>query len=243
MVKKIGIIGCGVMGSAIVRSLDGFEISGFDVNREKVESLGIAIAESASELVSGSDMVLLAVKPQTYRVMDLDFGDKLVISIMAGVPLADLPDRSVRVMPNLGALVGESVNAWAPSGAATEDDRRFVREFLESFGVQIEVHSDDEIDKMTALTGCGPAYLYEFMNSLLESGKEFGLDEALVKKALHGLVSGALKAADGEDFDVMISKVASKGGTTQAALNVLGEGWGNSLKLAVKAAYARSKEL
>ncbi len=236
--KKIGIIGCGNMGSAIVRA-SGMVSVGFDLNREKVEGLGLEVAVSVEALVADCDVVILAVKPQTYREMSLDFGDKLVISIMAGVSLADLPRRAVRVMPNLGAMVGESVSSWVTSC----DEKDFVREFLRSFGVEIEVQSDDEIDKMTALTGSGPAYLYEFMKALTSKGEEMGFDKDIVRKAVDGLVSGALKAADGKDLDEMKLRVASKGGTTEAALNVLGDEWGGKLKEAVKAAYDRSKEL
>ncbi len=214
---------------------------GFDLNSERVEALGLEVASSVEELVEVCDVIILAVKPQTYREMEVDFGDKVVVSIMAGVPLADLPGRAVRVMPNLGALVGKSVTSWVASDGV---DKGFVREFLGSFGVAIEVTSDDEIDKMTALTGSGPAYLYEFMQVLVEKGIEMGFDAGTVREAIDGLVEGSLEAAKGEDLNVMISRVASKGGTTEAALNVLAaEKWGETLKKAAEAAFERSKEL
>ncbi len=217
---------------------------GFDLDSSKVEALGLELASSVEGLVEACDTVILAVKPQTYRDMSVDFGDKLVISIMAGVPLADLPGRAVRVMPNLGAANGKSVSSWVASELVTEDEKEFVRELLESFGVAIEVANDDEIDKMTALTGSGPAYLYEFMRPLIDKGVEMGFDPAIVRKAVDGLIEGSLEAAKGEDPAVMISRVASKGGTTEAALNVLSDdGWGETLKKAAEAAFQRSKEL
>lgn len=240
---KIGIIGCGVMGGAIARFLHGKDLVGFDPNREKVEALGIKVADSAELLVDAVDCVLLAVKPQTFREIKVDFKDKLVVSIMAGVKLADLPARSVRVMPNLGARVGKSVSSFV-CGNVRLEEKIFVKNLLEKFGMAIEVKSDDEIDKMTALTGSGPAYLYVFLSALNEVAKGFGFDEKTTRKVLDGLVSGAVLAAKGEDFEEMIKKIASKGGTTEAALKVLDEGkFKDVLKKAACAAYFRAKEL
>lgn len=227
------------MGSAIGRVYPG-DVIIFDKNR--IEDSGYRVAGSVDELIAESDVVLLAVKPQDFKSVEVDFGDKLVISIMAGVKLADLPSRAVRVMPNLGARVGKSVNAWICSEGVLDSDKEFVREFLSSFGTEIEVENDDEIDKMTALIGSGPAYVYVFMKALTEVGKEFGFSDEDLKKILPVLVDGSLEASSG-DFEDMISKVASKGGTTEAALNILGSDWGDKLKQAVIVAYERAKEL
>ncbi|EKD47627.1 MAG: pyrroline-5-carboxylate reductase, partial [uncultured bacterium] len=204
--------------------------------------LGFRVVGSLDELLEEAQVVLLAVKPQDFRNMKVDFGGKLVVSIMAGVPLADLPGRAVRVMPNLGAKVGKSVSSWVASDAVTDEDKDFVREFLSDFGVEVEVRNDDEIDKMTALTGSGPAYVYVFMRALTEAGREFGFGEDVLKKILPVLIEGSLEASSG-DLEDMIAKVASKGGTTEAALNVLGAEWGDKLKEAVRVAYDRAKEL
>lgn len=239
MDEKLGIIGCGVMGSAIGKAYQG-EVVGFDRNR--VEDIGFRVVGSVEELLEEVDVVLLAVKPQDFRDIKVDFGEKLVISIMAGVKLADLPERAVRVMPNLGARIGKSVNAWTCGVAVSDEDKVFVREFLSSFGVEVEVGSDDEIDKMTALTGSGPAYIYVLMQALTEVGQEFGFSDEDLRKVLPVLVAGSLEASSG-DFEDMIAKVASKGGTTEAALSVLGSDWGGTLKKAVKAAYERAGKL
>lgn len=231
------------MGSAIAGFLPGKELVGFDTNHEKVEALGIPVADSVDALISHVDCVVLAVKPQTFREMKVDFKDKLVVSIMAGVKLSDLPKRSVRVMPNLGARVGKSVSSFV-CGVISLEDKIFVKNLLEKFGMAIEVKSDDEIDKMTALTGSGPAYLYVFLSALNEASKEFGFDEKTTRNVLDQLVSGALQAAKGEDFDEMVKKVASKGGTTEAALKVLDDGkFKEILKKAACAAFERAKEL
>lgn len=240
--EKLGIIGCGVMVSAIA-SAASCTVIGYDHDKSKVEALGITVADSIDDLLEQADVILLAVKPQDFHEMLIDFGDKLVISIMAGVKLADLGgERAIRVMPNLGAKVGKSVSAWACSDSVTEEDKNFVRELLLSFGVEVEVKSDDDIFKMTALTGSGPAYLYAFLKAMREVGEEFGFSEDVLDTVLPALVEGAMKAQEGS-YDDMTSKVASKGGTTEAALNVLGDEWGGKLKEAVKAAYDRAKEL
>ena len=240
---KIGIIGCGVMGSAIAKSLSGNDLVGFDTNCEKVEALGIKSVGSIPALVDAVDCVLLAVKPQSFREMKVDFRDKLVVSIMAGVKLSDLPARAVRVMPNLGAQVGKSVSSFV-CGDVSVDDKIFVKNMLEKFGIAIEVGSDDEIDKMTALTGSGPAYLYLFLSALTESAFEFGFDKKNSRKMIDQLVDGAMSVVDNENYDEMIKKVASKGGTTEAALKVLDEcGFKNIIKKAACAAYERAKEL
>ena len=241
--RTVGIIGCGVMGSAIAGFLPGEKLVGFDNNREKVEALGISVADSVEALVDAVDCVLLAIKPQNFREMKVDFKDKLVVSIMAGVKLADLPARVVRVMPNLGARVGKSVNAFI-CGDVSADDKILVKNLLEKFGVAIEVKSDDEIDKMTALFGCGPAYLYLFLDALMEKGLEFGFDEKLLDKALPVFVDGAMGALQGLSPKEAISKVESKGGTTEVALKVLNDAaWKDVLKKAAEAAFRRAKEL
>jgi len=231
------------MGGAIAGFLHGEELIGYDTNYEKVEALGIRVVDSVEALVREADCILLAVKPQTFREMKVDFKDKLVVSIMAGVKLADLPKRSVRVMPNLGAKVGKSVSSFV-CGRVSEEDKIFVENLLEKFGIAIEVLSDDEIDKMTALSGSGPAYLYAFLQALNECANEFGFDAETSRRVLNQLVYGALQAANGDDYNEMIKKVASKGGTTEAALKVLDDGkFKEVIKKAACAAYERAKEL
>lgn len=231
------------MGGAIAKSLSCENLIGFDNDRKKVEALNIPFAESVEDLVAKVDLVLIAVKPQNFRDMKIDFKGKLVVSIMAGVKLSDLPSRAVRVMPNLGARVGKSVNAFV-CGNISEEDKDFVINLLKKFGVPVSVKDDDEIDKMTALFGCGPAYLYLFLDALREKGVEFGFDEKTLDEILPVFISGAMGALDGMVPGDAISKVASKGGTTEVALKVLNEsGWKDVLKKAAEAALRRSKEL
>ncbi len=248
--KKLGIIGCGVMGGAIVARvlIDDFlkekDIIGFDVNRERVERFEICVASSLEELIEVSDVIVLAIKPQTYRGMNVSFGKKLVISIMAGVPLSDLPKKAIRVMPNLGVRNGFGAMSWVIGETVSKSDKHFFEGLMNCLGFGMEVKSDDEVDKMTALTGSGPAYLYAFLKALQEAGREFGFQDENLRDMLRTLVEGSLMAVGFEEnFEDAISRVASKGGTTEAALDVLGDEWGDKLKEAVRAAYERSKEL
>lgn len=242
MEKILGILGCGTMGTAISKRVEDIEI-GFDRNSAKVETLGLTVAKSVEELVEKSEVVIIAIKPQDFRKMELDCGEKLVISIMAGVALKDLPPRSIRAMPNLGVKVGKGVVGWVAGEEVSEEDKEMARQLFAKMGVETEVKTDAEIDQFASIFGCGPAFFYCFMQTMYEMGQEFGFRESDLRKDLEMLIQGSLEVSHGQDFSQLTASVASKGGMTEAGLKVLGTEWSDKLKDALRRSEERAKEL
>ena len=279
---KIGVIGAGNMGQALVRglvekSVYPQNISIFDVDRKKLDAVKkeahVKIAKSNRQCVSLSDIVILAVKPQMIQevVEEIASGldkDTLVISIAAGVPIskiesyfsargARLPDGQgsafggkkpiavIRVMPNMPALVGSGMSAFSLGKHATQKHRKIAEGILGAFGEITQV-PEKWLDLVTAVSGSGPAYFFLLTEKLIEAAYEMGMKVDVAKKIVYQTAfgSGKVLMQSQEDPEVLIDRVSSKGGTTEAALKVFQkQGFGKIVQDAVKAAYKRSKEI
>jgi pyrroline-5-carboxylate reductase len=150
------------------------------------------------------------------------------LSIAAGLDLrffkkilGDL--KIVRLMPNTPALVGLGATAFFAGGRCTASDRRMVRMIFESVGQVFEVPSEKLLDAVTALSGSGPAFVYLFLKSLIDGGTKLGLAPSLARSLAIQTLLGAttLFARSPDSPATLISRVASKGGTTEAGLQVL----------------------
>jgi pyrroline-5-carboxylate reductase len=233
--SKICIIGMGNMGAAMKEALEvSFDVSGCD----KGDNLG--------ECVEAAGIVILAVKPQDFPTLagKVEIGSRLVISIMAGVSLDRISselecERVVRVMPNLPLKVGAAVCGWISQGVV---DKTEIREILVSFGTEIEVDDESKIDAITALSGSGPAYYYWMNRALRVKALEMGFSDEDAQKIAKATFLGAAELLKcGETCSgELINMIASKGGTTEAALDVLDD---EMIEDAVEAAYKRAKEL
>jgi pyrroline-5-carboxylate reductase len=224
--------------------------------RELGERYGIETPKSNRDCVSSSDIIVLAVKPRNMwgllaEIADMDFGGKLVISVAAGLTIGKIERllgdgvRVVRVMPNTPALAGEGMSVWARGMYATDDDAGYVRVILESLGKEMEV-GEDLIDGATAISGSGPAYLFHLAEVMQEMGKRFGFTDAQALRLVIQTIIGAgrLLEETGESPETLRSKVTSPGGTTEAALKVLGTGKVKETYMAaIEAARARAAEL
>lgn len=260
--KRLGFIGLGNMGGAIARGLVSggtFELHGFDPSADMCRKSAdiMTIHPSAMELVKNSDYVLLAVKPQLMRPVLADLVPALgpetcLVSIAAGVTLAQLADWSgnacpvVRVMPNTPAMVGKGVYALCFDHEFIDGTlRQTVTDVFSSIG-QAHVLPEKLFDAYTGLIGSGPAYVYAFMEGLIDAGVTLGLSRAQATDMVTGLVGGcALMAeADGAHPTLLKEMVTSPGGTTIAGLNALDEHrFKFALSQAVQAAARRSREL
>jgi len=238
MTKKIGFIGMGNMGKAIIKGLasrDNIELHGFDLHMGTVSKFGkecgLVPQESARDLVKACDYIVIAVKPQHAEPLakeiakELD-SSKCLISICAGLKTAQFKDWTdslcpvVRVMPNTPALVSQAVSAIClDDETLTDEMKSTVPSIFEGIG-QAHVLSEKLFDAFTGVIGSGPAYVFYFMESLIESGVALGLTRNQSTQMVKGLFLGSAKLADESEFSVtqLREMVTSPGGTTIRAL-------------------------
>jgi pyrroline-5-carboxylate reductase len=261
---KISVLGAGNMGQALVRglvekSVYSQHITVFDIDKKKMAEManeGVKTAKTNRQCVSLADVVILAVKPQILpeavgEIATAVDKNALVISIAAGVPMAKIeqffkkPVCLVRAMPNMPALAGKGMSAFSLGRHATPKHRRIAEAVLGSFGEAAQV-PERALDLVTAVSGSGPAYFFLLAEKMIEAAYEMGMKADLAKKLVYQTAfgSGAVLSQSEEDPDALIARVASKGGTTEAALKMFQKkGFGRMVQDAVKAAYKRSIEL
>lgn len=266
---KLIVIGCGNMGSAIVQAVlrqtpRRFEtVNVFDLNTEKraiLEEKGALALASLEDLgIDDESVVLVAVKPQdltpVLQALRPQWKPRaLLISIAAGVPLRRLQEESghsavVRVMPNTPAMIGAGASGWFAAEVVTADHKQAVEDLLQSFGIAFEVSSEDELDKLTALSGSGPAYVFYFLEALVQGGVSLGLSSEMSHALAIQTVVGSAALAQKESHDEMSlqtlrANVTSKGGTTERAIATLDQHeLKKTISEAMHAAYRRAKEL
>ncbi|MGA2052773.1 MAG: pyrroline-5-carboxylate reductase [Opitutales bacterium] len=261
----VAFIGAGKMASAMVRGLIAQRIypasalaciSGDDPTAAHLaQSAGIHCAAHPSALLAHADIVVLACKPQQLAALDPAYPDltrgKLLLSILAGTPLAKLRARFpharnlVRAMPNTPGQIGAGITAYCALQPLAPADHAAIEKILGSLGAVLELPEDD-LDPVTAVSGSGPAYLFEFTAAFRDAAIATGLAPAIAEKLVHETVRGAAKLMEitGEHPDKLRDAVTSPGGTTEAALKVLQAGhFRDLLKKAVAAAHRRSLEL
>ena len=262
---KISVLGAGNMGQALVRglvekSVYSQHISVYDIDKKKLETLrkecSVKAAKSNRLSVTLADVVILAVKPQILQEVAAEIStavskDALVISIAAGVPMSRIeqyfkkPISLVRVMPNMPALVGSGMSVYSLGKHAGQKHKKITEAILGSFGEGAQV-PERALDLVTAISGSGPAYFFLLAEKMIEAAYELGMKVDLAKKLVYqtALGSGRVMSQTQEDPEELIDKVASKGGTTEAALKVFQKkGLGRIVHEAVKAAQKRSIEL
>ena len=269
--KKIGVIGCGNMGSALVENLRkrsaALEIFVFDKDQEKQNSLvkGFKVQPSVAiqTLVSFCDVIIIAVKPQDIDdVLSLLKGisGKLVISIAAGVTISSLESfltdkvAVVRAMPNLNALIGRSVTALSFNSAVGEEDKNLALEIFQAVGEVVFV-KESLMNAVTAISGSGPAFVAYLIKGLgegalnkifIQEAEKFGIEHSIALKLANGTVSGTQEMLRVNlDPDILIKRVSSKGGTTEAGMKVLEQKGKTKAALseAIRAACLRAGEL
>ncbi len=263
---KLGIIGCGKMGTALVggavRSgvIDPADVAGFDPFPEALDSFtratGAGAAGSLEALVADSERLLLCVRPQdvptALDVIDRATVDPVsLISIAAGITIAALErglptgSRVIRVMPNTPALVDKGAAAYCSGPHATEEDIAFARRLLESVGLAMEI-DESLMDTVTGLSGSGPAFVFLMIEAMADGGVNCGLTRAqsLQLAAQTVLGAAAMVLETGEHPAILRDRVASPGGTTIAGLAELERrGLRAALIYAVDVAARRSAKL
>ena len=231
------LVGCGNMAGAM---LDRWLKAGLDpatvaiVDPFAAPREGIAQFASLAEWLGAggaAEWVMLGMKPQQLgevanELAEVVTGETHLLSILAGVSLSDLAARfpaaraQVRILPNLAARIGAGVSAVASHGNA---DETTIGSLLDPLGTVVPLADDSTMDLVTAFTGSGPAFVFRLIESYAAAGERLGLSSEDALKLATATFGGAtaLLADSGEKPGALIAQVASKGGTTQAGLDVL----------------------
>jgi len=258
----IGVIGCGNMAGAIVRGMVGKNhvkaesILLCDKVIEKADCLSketLCLQKDLAGVLSEADILLIAVKPQDLSCLleeiAPDVKEHTIISIAAGIGIGTILEKIgkrvpvVRAMPNIAAFVGESITCVCHNDMVK--DIAEIKTIFSGIGNVVEI-GEDFFDSVTALSGSGPAYLFCLARAMISAGIDLGLKEDMAKKlvirTLYG--AGALLKEGSSSPEELIQKVASKGGTTEAALAVFdSEEFDEIIKKAITKAKARSEEI
>jgi len=254
----IGLIGCGKMGSALIKGavqasiIQPENLHLFDIHRESAQSLAselnAQISPSLKEIATVADTLLLCTKPnnipEALKAMERPQNSGVTLETLQQHAIPT--DRIVRAMPNTPALLGKGAIGYFGNQNVTSDDKNQLKALFNAVGISCEVNNEDLIDAVTALSGSGPAYFYTIIESLANGAIDLGLDQ---ETALQLSIQTAIGAAEmlkqtGESPEELRRQVSSPGGTTLAGLAKLTEkDLQSTLKAGVQAAYDRAKEL
>jgi pyrroline-5-carboxylate reductase len=235
MKDKITVIGAGMMGSAIIKSLIkgnyGGNITAVDIAPEKlkdIENLGVKVVSDNRKAAADADIVFIIVKPgdveKVLKEISKEITDKLLISVAATVPLAFLRKnaseaRIVRIMPNLGALVQAAYTAFCCEPNVTTQDKEKVKTLLNMMGICDEI-DEKYMDAITAVSGSGPGYMSIIIEALTYAGLKVGLPRniALAAAAQTVMGTGKLVIDLHEDPAKIKEMTTTPGGTTIEAI-------------------------
>lgn len=263
--KKLLFIGAGKMATAIAGGLvraklfTPGELQAYDVSEtaaaEFTKATGVACAiRDCAALARDAERVLLAVKPQTMTAALAGLSEVLsgkpVITIIAGVPIARIAELTgsrqvIRVMPNTPALIGKGAAGIAASPETVPEELALAEKIFGSVGVVMRVE-ERNLDAVTALSGSGPAYVFEFIQALADGGVAAGLSRAAATELAVQTVIGSAEMVRATKLHptVLKDQVTSPGGTTIRALEVLEDrAFAGAVIQAVRAACLRSEEL
>ncbi len=268
--KKIAFIGSGAMAEAMIAGLlrQGLakpgDLLAADNHATRVDDLhqkyGVQPFTDNKEAAAEADVVVLSVKPQ--RLTEVLNGLKgavpagaLVLSIVAGATIGKISkglkhNAVARSMPNTPAQIGQGITVWMASPSTSEAQKETARAILGAFGDEVQVDDENYLDMATALSGTGPAYVFMFMEAMIDAGVHMGfsrrVSEQLVVQTLKGSVAYYQTINEKADVHVaaLRNQVTSPGGTSAEALYYLEKaGFRTAISRAIWAAYQRSLEL
>jgi len=267
MSNAIGFIGGGRMAEALIQGIcasgqaapDQIFVVDLDQSRRALlhEKFGVAVFDQSQPVVEKCDVIILAVKPQVMAnvlqgIKNTLESRHLLVSIAAGVSLSVIqhnlsgaPCRLIRVMPNTPALVREGAAAISPGKGADENDVAMVKRLFDAVGQSV-VLAENYLDAVTGLSGSGPAYVFSFIEALIDAGIKVGLPRQEAQSLVLQTVLGSVKLAmeTQQNPAELKAMVTSPGGTTIAGMHVLARaGFQGILMDAVEAATNRSREL
>ena len=254
-----GFIGAGNMGSALSRALGGKIVAVSNRTPEKAEALAKEIGATATtnaDLTQNSKYLMLGVKPQVLPTLIDEIREQLNLDVIfvtmaAGVKIATLSKylgfdaKIIRIMPNTPVAIGEGVILASKNDNVSEDEfNTFISDF-DNAGLVVPV-DEALIDAGSVVMGCGPAYIYMYIDALAKAGEGLGLSYDLASKLATATAIGSAKLASvsNETLESLRIKVCSPGGSTIEGVHVLeDQGLDNLVSDALSAAYKRTKEL
>lgn len=263
---KTAIVGCGNMGLAFAKSFLRYDLVRKDelllieksADRSQAlqhEGTGVVV-DTIGPRVSEYDLIILSVKPQDFASVQAELRAvvqprQVVLSIMAGIPIALIQDRLahrqvIRAMPNTPAMLGLGITGFAAADEVQIGNLRKVENLINATGRSIFLEDESMLDAVTAVSGSGPAYFYYIVKAMVEAGKQLGFPENVATLLVKQTMLGAYNLIQNTDksLDELIRAVASKGGTTEAALKRFDEGGlAQTLIEGMKAAQVRATEL
>ncbi len=261
---SVAFIGGGNMASAIIGGLlkQGTLASQIQVvepfaeQRAKlIQQFGVAVHEAPGAALEQAGLVVWAVKPQTFREAAgqsrAHTANALHLSVAAGIRSDSIAqwlgtERIVRAMPNTPALVGKGMTALFARPAVSADDRLAVEGVIQPTGDFLWLDGETQLDAVTALSGSGPAYVFYFLEAMIDAGMGMGLSREKAHQLAVGTFVGAsaLAQASSDPPEVLRARVTSKGGTTYAALTSMEQdGVKQHFMQALEAARQRAVEL
>jgi pyrroline-5-carboxylate reductase len=262
----VAFIGAGVMGEAMIKGLLNKELISqtriiaadphLDRLKELKQRYDITITTQNAEAVAQADLIVLSIKPQVFGKVADDLTnivkpDAFVLSIVAGATIASIAQQLsnshvIRAMPNTPGQIGQGITVWTASPNVNQHQREQAQLMLGALGEEVYVNDEHDIDMATALNGTGPAYVFMFMEALIDAGVHLGFSrresERLVLQTMRGSVEYALQS--GVHPAQLRNQVTSPGGTSAAAIYELEKGGIRTVIAdAVWAAYRRAVEL
>lgn len=263
---RISVIGPGVMGKAIISSLiskggvapDLITVAGPNMDRLEAlaDELKIQTSIENTMAVESANIVVLAVKPQRFEqaarsIRESLPKDALVISIIAGVSLSSLVEKLgvrqiIRCMPNTASQIGMGITVWVKTDAVEEKNKAMAAEILQTLGEEVFVEDEGYLDMATALSGTGPAYVFLFMEAMIDAGVHMGFPRRIAEKLVVQTIRGSTEfyRQNHEHPARLRNEVTSPGGTSAEALYYLEKaGFRTAISRAIWAAYERSIEL
>ena len=263
-IEHVAFIGGGNMASAIIggllkRGMAASQIQVVEPFAEQqarlTQQFQVAVSASPDASLARASLVVWAIKPQTFREAagqaSAHVRTALHLSVAAGIRSDSIArwlstERVVRAMPNTPALIGLGMTALFARPAATPADRQTVERVVQTTGDYLWLRQEEQLDAVTALSGSGPAYVFYFLEAMIQAGTDMGLSREQAHQLAVGTFVGAsaLARQSEEPPEVLRARVTSKGGTTYAALTRMDQdGVQQHFISAIHAARQRASEL
>lgn len=266
MNKKIGFIGCGNMGKAMLKGLlNSNKISKDDIivstkseesKKNIVDEFGVKCTLNNIEVAKDSEVLFLAVKPNMYKqvireIKDFLKDDVIIISIAAGINILDIEEwldkdyKIVKTMPNTPALVGEAMSAICPNRNVGKEELSYICDIYESFG-KYEILEEKYFDAFIALCGSSPAYVFMFIEAMADAAVKLGIPRNKAYKMAEQSIFGSSKLAldTGKHPAELKDMVCSPGGTTiEAVAELENSGFRSTIIKAMEKCAEKSRNM